>query len=131
MEITDEGTAASIKRLYQTGINPDWWKLEPTASVEAWENIVAAVEDHDPYCRGIVLLGLSAPIDELTASFEAAARFGLIKGFAVGRTIFHDVAREWLAGLTSDQEAVERMAMRFSDLVAAWRSARGRLESAA
>ena len=131
VEITDEGTAASIKRLYQTGIKPDWWKLEPTASVAAWENIVAAVEDHDPHCRGIVLLGLSAPIEELAASFEAAARFGLIKGFAVGRTIFHDVSREWLGGRTGDQEAVEQMATRFSNLVAAWRSARARLESAA
>jgi len=131
MEITDDSTAESIRRLYEIGIKPDWWKLEPTASAAAWQNIVGAVEDHDRRCRGIVLLGLSAPIAELTASFEAAARFRLIKGFAVGRTIFHDVAQEWLGGRTSDQEAVDRMATRFSDLVVAWRSARARLESAA
>ena len=126
-----EGTAASLRRLYEIGIKPDWWKLEPTESTAAWSNIVQTIEDHDSYCRGVVLLGLSAPIDQLIASFEVAARFRLIKGFAVGRTIFHDVADEWLHGATSDKEAVERMATRLSELVTAWRTARSRLEDAA
>ena len=64
-------------------------------------------------------------------SFEAAAPFRLVKGFAVGRTIFHDVAQEWLGGCIGDLEAVERMATRFADLVTAWKTARARLEGAA
>ena len=128
---SEDSTADSIRRLYEIGVKPDWWKLEPTPSATAWEKIVGVVEEHDRLCRGIVLLGLSAPIAELTASFEAAARFRMIKGFAVGRTIFHDVAREWFGGRMSDQEAIERMASRFSDLVTAWRAARAGLESAA
>jgi 5-dehydro-2-deoxygluconokinase len=124
-------TAASLRQLYQAGIKPDWWKLAPSGSESAWNDIVRTIETHDPLCRGIVLLGLSAPIDELAKSFETAARFRLIKGFAVGRTIFHDVAREWLHGSLGDKEAVERMAARLSQLVTAWRKARGRLEDAA
>ena len=130
-ESATDGTAASLRRLYEVGIKPDWWKLEPTESTAAWGKIVETIEQHDPYCRGVVLLGLSAPIDQLTASFEAAARFPMIKGFAVGRTIFHDVADEWLQGATGDNEAVERMAKRLSELVTAWRTARARLENAA
>jgi 5-dehydro-2-deoxygluconokinase len=125
------GTASALERLYKAGIKPDWWKLEPTDSNAAWGNIVQVIEAHDPMCRGVVLLGLSAPIDQLTASFETAARFPLIKGFAVGRTIFHDIARQWLNGEASDNEAIERMAMRLSELVTAWRTARARLEDAA
>ena len=45
------------------------------------------------HTRGIVVLGLDAPEAELAASFETAAGFDLVKGFAVGRTIFGDAAR--------------------------------------
>ena len=95
-----------------------------TISVAA-RSIPSLSTPHPPPAATVVTHSLPA------ASFEAAARFGLIKGFAVGRTIFHDVSREWLGGRTGDQEAVEQMATRFSNLVAAWRSARARLESAA
>ena len=45
---------------------------------------------NDPHTRGIVVLGLDAPEAELAASFALAAGFDLVKGFAVGRTIFGD-----------------------------------------
>ena len=96
--VDDQTTANSLRRLYQIGIRPDWWKLEPTADARAWENIAAVIEENDPLCRGVVLLGLSAPVPDLMASFESAAPFPKIKGFAVGRTIFHDVAKQWLTG---------------------------------
>ena len=70
------------------------------------------------------MLGLSAPIPDLIASFAAAARFPLIKGFAVGRSIFHDVATEWLSDRIDDSGAIEAMASRLSSLVEGWRSAR-------
>ncbi len=126
-----ETTAHSIERLYEIGIKPDWWKLEPSSSASKWQGIVDVIERHDPRCRGIVLLGLSAPIAELAASFEVAARFRLIKGFAVGRSIFHDVARDWLEEAMSDTDAVKLMGSRLSTLVETWRSARSRLETAA
>ena len=61
-------------------------------------NIERAIGANDPHCRGVVLLGLSAPEEELIASFEAAASTPIVKGFAVGRTIFADAAEHWLAG---------------------------------
>jgi 5-dehydro-2-deoxygluconokinase len=124
-------TARALSRLYDIGIMPDWWKLEPTASALAWQKIVEVIEERDPYCRGVVLLGLSAPIDALIASFECAAPFRLIRGFAVGRTIFHDVARDWLSGAIDDDNAVKTMASRLSTLSAAWRAARARVEAVA
>ena len=77
------------------------------------------------------VLGLSAPIPDLIASFEAAASFPLIKGFAVGRSIFHDVAREWLSGGATDGDAIDAMAGRLSALVQGWRSARAAVGAAA
>jgi 5-dehydro-2-deoxygluconokinase len=131
MPADDATIARVIDRFYGIGIKPDWWKLEPTRDPSAWRNIEAAILRHDPLCRGVVLLGLSAPIPDLIASFRAAAPVPIIKGFAVGRTIFADAAREWLLGAMSDEEAVRDMAMRLTLLVDAWRACRGGVERAA
>ncbi len=117
-------TAAVIERFYRVGVFPDWWKLEPMVSNSAWQNTCAAIERNDPHCRGIVVLGLDAPFEELQASFRAAARHAMVKGFAVGRTIFGEAARAWLAGRMSDDEAVERLMQNFSRLCEAWDGAR-------
>jgi len=74
--------------------------------------------------RGIVVLGLDAAPEALAASFALAARQPLVKGFAVGRTIFGDVARDWMAGGLDDTAAVAAMAARYSDLCAVWDRAR-------
>ena len=118
--VNDSTTAAVIERFYTIGVFPDWWKLEPMVSDAAWRKACAAIDAHDPHCRGIVVLGLDAPFDDLRASFRAAAGHEMVKGFAVGRTIFGDVARAWMAGQMADDEAVARMADIFSALCEAW-----------
>ena len=73
-----------------------------------------------------MLLGLEAPQDELVAAFAATANAPIVRGFAVGRTIFINAAEQWLAGKMSDDEAVADMASRFGQLTEAWLAARGR-----
>ncbi|MBN9348596.1 MAG: 5-dehydro-2-deoxygluconokinase [Devosia sp.] len=117
----DETTiATALTELYDAGLKPDWWKLEPQASAAAWAAIDRVITTRDPYCRGVVLLGLDAPAVELEQSFMAARSVGTVKGFAVGRTIFADAARAWLAGTMSDDAAVDEMAQRFGALTATW-----------
>ncbi|TDX85122.1 5-dehydro-2-deoxygluconokinase [Neorhizobium sp. R1-B] len=127
----DETVGKIIDRFYEIGVYPDWWKLEPMKSEAAWANACAAVQRNDPYTRGIVVLGLDAPQAELQDSFRLAARFDLVKGFAVGRTIFGEAARNWLAGRISDDEAVEDMAGRYRSLCQIWDEARARTGEAA
>lgn len=122
--IDDETTARIIDRFYEIGVYPDWWKLEPLKSEEAWRQATDAVKRHDPYVRGIVVLGLEAPQSELEESFRLAAGFDLVKGFAVGRTIFAEAARNWLAGKVTDEEAVADMAARYDALCRIWDKAR-------
>jgi 5-dehydro-2-deoxygluconokinase len=112
--------ATVLKRLYAIGIKPDWWKLEPQADAAAWRSTAEVIRSNDPYCRGIVLLGLEAPEEELEAAFAIAAREPLVKGFAVGRTLFADAARKWLSGTITDDVAIADMASRFQRLVDAW-----------
>ena len=118
-----ETTVASVlARLYALGIKPDWWKLEPQKSPGAWRTIEQVIGANDPYCRGIVLLGLEAPQAELASAFRMASGTKLVKGFAVGRTIFADAAEKWLSGSMTNEDAVADMAARFEALVSAWQS---------
>ena len=122
--VDEDTTAVLIRQFYAAGIFPDWWKLEPLTSAAAWSKAIAAIEEHDRHTRGIVVLGLDAPEAELEASFGVAAGFPLVRGFAVGRTIFGAVARDWFAGRTGDEDAVCAMADRYARLCGIWDRAR-------
>ncbi|MCO6382654.1 5-dehydro-2-deoxygluconokinase [Oceanicola sp. 502str15] len=122
--VQDDTSARLIQSVYDAGIYPDWWKLEPFRTEEAWRLAVAAIERNDSHTRGIVVLGLDAPEDELAASFALAARQPLVKGFAVGRTIFGDAARGWMKGELSDAAATAQMAERYARLCTIWEEAR-------
>ncbi len=122
--LDDRTIATALGDLYALDIKPDWWKLEPQASAAAWNNVETTIREHDPLCRGIVLLGLEAPAEELQAAFEASARADMVRGFAVGRTLFADAARKWLAGEITDDEAVDDMATRFGTLCSLWKDSR-------
>jgi 5-dehydro-2-deoxygluconokinase len=119
--LRDNTIASTLGELYEIGIKPDWWKLEPQSSPQAWKNIGDVIARNDPYCRGIVLLGLEAPEAELAKAFSAAAGQPAVKGFAIGRTIFNDAAREWLARRMTDDDAIAAMTERFGKLVDLWK----------
>jgi 5-dehydro-2-deoxygluconokinase len=122
--VGDGTTAEIIQRFYDRGVTPDWWKLEPFRTEAAWAQAVAAIERNDAHTRGIVVLGLDAAAEELAASFRLAAAQPLVKGFAVGRTIFGAPARDWFAGRIGDAEAVSRMTAAYAGLCGVWDAAR-------
>ncbi|HHS81901.1 MAG TPA: DUF2090 domain-containing protein, partial [Devosia sp.] len=121
---TPEGYVSVIERFYEIGIYPDWWKLEPSRNERAWELICDTVTRNDPWCRGIVVLGLDASRQDLEESLAVAARHELIRGFAVGRTIFGPSARRWFAGEINDQAAIDAMAAAYAALCDSWDAAR-------
>jgi 5-dehydro-2-deoxygluconokinase len=123
--VGEKTTAAVIRRFYELGVFPDWWKLEPMTTDGAWSETCRAIEENDAHTRGIVVLGLGASEDQLGRSFAAAARHDLVKGFAVGRTIHAEAGREWLSGSIDDATAVARMSDAYSRLCAIWDRARG------
>jgi 5-dehydro-2-deoxygluconokinase len=113
----------AMKRLYNLGIYPEWWKVPPPAASE-WPALDALIAERDPYCRGVVLLGLSAPIETLARGFADAAASKSCRGFAVGRTIFHEPARAWLAGAIDDAGLVTGVRANFEALIDAWTETR-------
>lgn len=117
-------TGVVMDRLYAAGIRPDWWKLEPMPEALHWENASRSIEAHDPWCRGIVVLGRNAPMESLVEDLRLAAGCPQVRGFAVGRTVFGEVAERWFAGEVTDSAAVAEMAGRFRCLAGAWDAAR-------
>lgn len=113
----------AIKRLYNIGIHPEWWKLAPLAPAQ-WRAIDALIAERDPHCRGVLLLGLHADADTLAAGFRDAAASASCRGFAVGRTIFHAPSRAWLEGAIDDATLVRRVRDTFEALIDAWQAAR-------
>ena len=128
--VTETTNAEIIQRFYDLGVHPDWWKLEPMKTASAWAAACDAITRNDPHTRGVVVLGLEAPTEELAASFAVAAAQPLVKGFAVGRTIFAEAAKAWLAGGLTDAEAVAEMAGRYDRLCRIWDAARAERHAA-
>jgi 5-dehydro-2-deoxygluconokinase len=114
----------ALQELYDAGVRPDWWKLEPQPSRDAWLAVSDVITRNDQWCRGVLMLGLEAAEEQLQQAFEAAADIPAVRGFAVGRTLFADAARGWLAGTMDDAAAVADMADRFASLIAVWQGSR-------
>ncbi len=119
-EVADGLYHRAMERLYNIGIQPDWWKLPPlTAS--GWTQVDALIESRDPHCRGVVLLGLDAAADSLKAGFEASAQSSTVKGFAVGRTIFGEPSRQWMRGDLNDDTFKTAVKANYQALIDMWR----------
>lgn len=121
-EVSETTVSSVIKELYCANLRPDWWKLEAQPSKLAWQNIASVVEQHDPDCRGILMLGLDAPIEEVKGAMTLAKQCDRVRGFAVGRTIFSQVAKDWFSGSVDDAAAVQEMANRFAEICNHWES---------
>jgi 5-dehydro-2-deoxygluconokinase len=113
----------ALARIYDLGVHPDWWKLAPMPP-ETWRRVDALLAERDPWCRGVVILGLLASVEQLAAAFREAAQARSCRGFVVGRTIAQVPARAWLAGELDDAGLVRQVVANFAALVRAWRDAR-------
>ena len=68
------------------------------------------------------MLGLNAPIERLITAFVEARHSRSCRGFAVGRSIFHAPAQDWLHGRIDDAELIRRCCMSFERLIRAWQA---------
>lgn len=113
----------ALKRLYNLGFMPEWWKLEAMSAAE-WRSVDALIAERDPHCRGVLILGQAGEVETLAQGFRDARDSTTCRGFAVGRTIFHAPARAWLAGEIDDAGFKAAARATFEALIDAWRKAR-------
>ena len=115
-----ETLSGIIQRFYNLGIFPDWWKLHPSLSHESWEEISKIINHNDPNSCGVLLLGQNKTIDQLEKSFKVASKHPIVRGFAVGRSIFGHVAEKWMMGCISDDEAILVIKKNFTKVCSLW-----------
>ena len=115
--------ARVLSRLYELGIRPDWWVLEPQPREMTWESCARVIGASDPYCRG-ALVALRTSGEQQTALLAAAAASPIVRGFIAGGSIVDEVAPAWLSGQMSAESAIAHMAERFRALVDAWTAVR-------
>lgn len=123
--MTPDGTAdaavlRAVKRFYNLGVKPEWWKLAPMQE-QGWRDLEALISERDRHCRGAVILGLNQPLDFLASSFANATN-PIVKGFMVGRTLWADASLKWFRGDIDDAALIDEVARNFAVLVDAWRS---------
>jgi len=109
----------AVKRLYNIGIHPDWWGLEP-APAQTWRAIDELIAARDPFCRGVVLLDRGGDAGALVAA--AASRSCC--GFFVGRASLAAPAAAWLAGAIDDAALVAQVRATCEQRAAVWQRAR-------
>jgi 5-dehydro-2-deoxygluconokinase len=116
--------ARAMESFYAAGLRPDWWKLPPSPSAEAWKAVDATIERHDPLCRGVLILGMDASPASLGEGFAAARASSQVRGFAVGRSIFATAAARWFAREWDDATARDDIAGRYEKVIGTWRAVR-------
>ncbi|HKH11768.1 MAG TPA: 5-dehydro-2-deoxygluconokinase [Rubrobacter sp.] len=128
-----DSVARLIERFYEIGVRPEWWKIPPNPDPAVWARIGDVVREHDPYCAGLLVLGQAMEEEKLAESFAAAASEPLCRGFAIGRSIYGEPGRRWLAGEIADEELICSVAERYERMNALWqnRNARHAPEGAA
>ncbi len=109
----------AMKRFYNLSVYPDWWKL-PSQPAHCWPEIDTVIDNHAPHCRGIVILGLDQPVEQLARGFKDSCSSRWVRGFAIGRTIFGEPAREWMDKSLSDEELIEQIAQRYQEMISLW-----------
>ncbi|MCP5013373.1 MAG: DUF2090 domain-containing protein, partial [Aestuariibacter sp.] len=119
-----DSVASIMKHFYQLKVKPDWWKLEPGTDADYWQKLGSLIDDFDPNCQGMIVLGLDGSIESIAESFKFAAAQPSVKGFAVGRTIFSQTAQDWLAGRIDGKTAVATMRGNYRRLINAWDTAK-------
>ncbi len=109
-----ETMAKIIVELEETGIKPAIWKLEGFADAEAWETIERVTD------IPIVVLGHGQERAEVDAWVKAAGESGKVEGIAIGRTVFLEPLKQFVAGKIDQAAAAQEISANFLHFISLW-----------
>jgi len=110
-----------LRELQQGGVEPDIWKIE---GLETPADCRAVVEQartgpgrEEVVC---IVLGRGASIERVTRWLTVAAPVPGFDGFAVGRTLWQDALRRYVAGTESREATIAEIAERYMRVLGAY-----------
>jgi myo-inositol catabolism protein IolC len=122
-ELRPQLAAAAIAELHEAGVEPDIWKVEGLDSAEDCRLVADAARAGGRDDVACVVLGAGADDATVAHWLRQAATVDGFVGFAIGRTIFWDALKGWLAGDTDRETAVETIADNYRSTIDLYESA--------
>ena len=122
-ELRPDLVAATIAALQAGGVEPDIWKIEGLDTTAACEQVVAQAQVNGRDDVKCIVLGRSADEQQVIEWVRIGAAVDGFDGFAVGRTLWEDALKRFLAGQASHDEAVYEICSRYRDVIDAYRRA--------
>jgi myo-inositol catabolism protein IolC len=112
----------------QNEVAPTLWKVEGLETVEAARQVADQARSGQSHVTeqpaDLIVLGRDAPADRLDHWLTVASQVPAFTGFAIGRSIWEDVVRDYEAS-AKDEEAAKRgrdeIASRYLNFVSQWR----------
>ncbi|MEM6369209.1 MAG: PfkB family carbohydrate kinase [Myxococcota bacterium] len=106
-----------LRRLYAQGVRPELWKLPPPTDEALWARLEGVLDEEDPSCDGVLLLGNGSAPATVAARIQLARSRKAFAGFAFGRTIFAEAAQAFSSGTIDAGEVRRRVAARWRDVL--------------
>ncbi len=113
----------TLAALQAGGVEPDIWKIEGLDSAADCEAVVAQARAGGRTGVQCIVLGRGADEPQVLEWVRIGASVDGFDGFAVGRTLWEEALKDFLAGKASRQEAMDRIARRYRDVIDAYRGA--------
>lgn len=111
---TPDDMLKAFSELQAAGIKVGMWKIEGFDKVEDWQKI--APEAKAP----MIILGRGQNATAVSTWVEAAAKSGVVDGFAIGRTIFQDALSAYVQGTVSRADAIQKIAENYLHFIKLW-----------
>jgi 5-dehydro-2-deoxygluconokinase len=108
-------TVQMIHEIYNAGIFPNIWKIEGSDTTEFYKKSADAIASHDSNAR-IVVLGRNETLDQVGQWLTVGGENDSVIGFAVGRTVFLDAIKKFIAGEYTDQQAIDQISENYFKL---------------
>jgi myo-inositol catabolism protein IolC len=113
----------TIKTLQGAGVEPDIWKIEGIDSREDCQRIADQVRTGGRDQVACVVLGRGANEEAVIHWLQQGAGVDGYIGFAIGRTIWWDALKAFLAGDTDRPAAAKQIAQNYLRMIDVYRSA--------
>jgi len=122
-ELRPDLVVATIAALQSGGVEPDIWKIEGLDTTAACEQVVAQARVDGRDDVKCIVLGRGADEQQVIQWVKIGAAVDGFDGFAVGRALWEEALKNYLAGRLSADEASYEISSRYRDVINAYRRA--------
>jgi myo-inositol catabolism protein IolC len=112
-----------IRVMQASDVEPDVWKIEGLDSRPDCEAVVEQARTDGRAGVVCIVLGRGADEPQVIEWVKIGASADGFDGFAVGRTLWQEALQDYLAGQATREQAVDRIAGRYRDVIDAYRGA--------